>query len=239
MSDGSPMISVFARRKAFCSWWAFLVVVCLRLEQMKLITGDKVYLDVSNISTTQPSWKLSHRRLGPFTVERKIGNGAYWLWLPLSMKQIHPVFTVVKLTLAMDDPIIGRQIPPPLSPEIIDREEEWVVEDILDSKLINQKLWYLVKWKDFGMEHNSWEPQENVHAPEIVAEFYQKHLGATRHIWSAEFLSLPFQPTIMPKHHDFEGGVDARGHWNDVLRFQLKKLSDLEIYKISITHNQR
>ena len=25
--------------------------------------------------------------------------------------------------------------------------------------------------------------------------------------------------------------------WNDVLRFELKKLSDLEIYKISITHN--
>ena len=25
--------------------------------------------------------------------------------------------------------------------------------------------------------------------------------------------------------------------WNDVLRFELKKLSGLEIYKISITHN--
>ena len=27
------------------------------------------------------------------------------------------------------------------------------------------------------------------------------------------------------------------GQWNDVLRFELKKLSGLEIYKISITHN--
>ena len=26
-------------------------------------------------------------------------------------------------------------------------------------------------------------------------------------------------------------------HWNDVLRFEPKKLSGLEIYKISITHN--
>jgi hypothetical protein len=32
--------------------------------------GDKVYLDASDISTTRPSWKLSHRRLGPFPVER-------------------------------------------------------------------------------------------------------------------------------------------------------------------------
>ena len=174
--------------------------------------GNNVYLDANDISTTQPSWKLSHQRLGPFTVEQKIGNGAYWLRLPLSMKQIHPVFNMVKLTLALNDPIVGRWMPPPPPPEIIDGEEEWVVEDILDSKLINQKLQYLVKWKDFGMEHNSWEPRENVHAPDIVADFYQKHLGVARHIQLAEFFSLPFQPTIMPRCHDSEGGVDVRGH---------------------------
>ena len=53
---------------------------------------------------------------------------------------------------------------------------------------------------------NSWEPWENVHALDIIAEFYWKHLGVARHIWSAEFFSLPFQPTIMPRHHDSEGG---------------------------------
>ena len=74
------------------------------------------------------------------------------------MKQIHPVFNVVKLTSAPDDPILRRRMPPPPPPEIIDGEEEWVVEDILDSKIINRKLRYLVKWKDFGVEHNSWEP---------------------------------------------------------------------------------
>ena len=103
--------------------------------------GDKVYLDASDISTTRPSQKLSHQRLGPFTVERKVGNGAYRLHLPLSMRRIHPVFNVVKLTLAPDDPIPGRRMPPPPPPEIIDGEEEWVVEDILDSKIINRKLW--------------------------------------------------------------------------------------------------
>ena len=122
------------------------------------------------------------------------------------MKRIHPVFNVVKLTPALDDPIPGRRMPPPPPPEIIDGEEEWVVEDILDSKIINQKLWYLVKWKGFGVEHNSWEPWENVHAPDIIADFYQKHPGAARHIQSAEFFSLPFQPTIMPRCHDSEGG---------------------------------
>ena len=154
----------------------------------------------------------SHQRLSPFTVEWKVSNGAYRLHLPLSMKRIHPVFNVVKLTPAPDDPIPGRHMPPPPPLEIIDGEEEWVVEDIPDSRIINWKLRYLVKWKGFRVEHNSWEPRENVHAPDIILDFYRKHPGAARHIRSAEFFSLPFQPTIMPRRHDSEGGVDVRGH---------------------------
>jgi hypothetical protein len=108
------------------------------------------------------------------------------------MKRIHPVFNMVKLTLAPIDPIAGRRIDPPPLPEIVDGEEEWIMEDILDSKVINRKLRYLVKWKDFGVEHNSWEPQENIHAPDLVAEFHRRHPGAARHIRMTDFLSLPF-----------------------------------------------
>ena len=60
--------------------------------------GDKVYLDASDIHTTRPSQKLSHKRLGPFSIVRKVGNGAYRLRLPPSMSRVHPVFNVVKLT---------------------------------------------------------------------------------------------------------------------------------------------
>ena len=47
-----------------------------------------------------------------------------------------------------------------------------MVDEILDSKVTNRKLRYLVKWKDFGIEHNLWEPWDDVHAPDLVAEFY-------------------------------------------------------------------
>jgi len=39
--------------------------------------GDRVYLDASDIRTTRLSLKLSHRRLGPFEVERQVGPLAY------------------------------------------------------------------------------------------------------------------------------------------------------------------
>ena len=168
--------------------------------------GDRVYLDASDVHTTRPSQKLSHRRLGPFPVVQKVGSSAYCLRPPLAMKHIHLVFNMVKLTLALDDPIIRRRAPPPPLPEIIDGEEEWVVEEILDSKVINQKLRYLVKWKDFGIKHNSWEPWDHVHAPDIVAEFYWRHPGAAWHIRTTEFNTIPFQSTMVPGHHLLEGG---------------------------------
>ena len=175
--------------------------------------GDKVYLDTSNISTTRPSKKLSHRWLGPFPVEQKVGNGAYRLHLPAAMKRVHPVFNVVKLTLALEDPIVGRHAPPPPLLEIVDGEEEWVVKEILDSKVINRKLCYLVKWKDFGVEHNSWEPWDNVHAPDLVADFYRRHPGVARHIQAVDFSSLRFQYIPASGRHRPEGWVDVMGHW--------------------------
>jgi len=171
--------------------------------------GDMVFLDASDIQTTQPSGKLSHQRLGPFPIDSQFGNGVYRLRLPPSMSRLHPVFNVVKLSLAPPDPIPGRRTSLPPLPEIVDGEEEWVVEDILDSWMVNQKLHYLVKWEGFGVEHNSWEPWDNVHVLELVADFYRRHPGAARHIRMVDFCSIPFHS--VSGHHCLEGGVDVRG----------------------------
>jgi len=93
--------------------------------------GDRVFLDALDIWTTCPSQKLSHRRLGPFAVERQIRPMAYRLKLPHWMKQLHPVFNVVKLTPALDDLITGRKTedhPPPI---VINGEAEWEVRRYL------------------------------------------------------------------------------------------------------------
>src|SRR5271156_4646747 len=81
--------------------------------------------------------------------------------------------------------------------------------------MVNRKLWYLIKWEGFGIEHNSWEPWNNVHAPELVMEFYQKHPGAARQIRALDFTSIPFRSipsSIVPGRHSVKGGVDVRGH---------------------------
>ena len=63
------------------------------------------------------------------------------------MSRLHPVFNVVKLTPAPVEPIQGWHLIPPPPPKIIEGEEEWIVEEILDSRMINRKLKYLIKWE--------------------------------------------------------------------------------------------
>ena len=97
--------------------------------------GDKVFLDTSDIHTSQPSRKLAHRRLGPYSVEQQVSKNAYRLLLPHSMQHLHPVFNVVKLTCASSDLILGRQPKHPPPPEIIDDKEEYLVEEVLNSRM--------------------------------------------------------------------------------------------------------
>ena len=89
------------------------------------------------------------------------GSHAYHLCLPHSLSRLHPVFPVVKRTPAPQDPF-GHHNKPPPPPEIIDDEEHYEVEKILDSQLYHGKLQYLVKWKGFGYEENSWADENNV-----------------------------------------------------------------------------
>ena len=158
--------------------------------------GDRVYLDASDIRTTRPSHKLSHRNLGPFEIVKAVGSHAYKLKLPHSMKLLHPVFPVVKLTIAPEDPIPGRRPRPPPPPVIVNGEQEWEVEEIINSRLFRNRFEYRVKWKGYGIEEASWEPKENVNAPRLVAKFHREHPGAPRYIRRVHFNDLHFQPRL-------------------------------------------
>jgi hypothetical protein len=106
---------------------------CRREPAPIFAPGDKVWLNGSNIVTNQPSSKLSRRRLGPFAIEACIGHRAYCLALPPQLRQLHPIFLVVKLSIATPDPIPGCRCAPPPPLTLIDGEEEFKVEAILNS----------------------------------------------------------------------------------------------------------
>jgi len=106
------------------------------------------------------------------------------------MRQLHPVFNVAKLSAALEDPILGRKPQAPLPPIVVDGEEEWEVEEILDSHWHRRRFQFLVKWKGFSREHNSWEAASDVKALDLVVEYYRKHPAALRHICQTDFNTI-------------------------------------------------
>ena len=61
-------------------------------------------------------------------------------------------------------------------PDLVDGEEEYEVEKIIDSKHKGRghKLHYLIKWKGYPTSDNSWEPAENLNAKELIGEYEKR-----------------------------------------------------------------
>ena len=137
--------------------------------------GDMVLLSNKNINIRHPgSRKLLPLWLGPFRIIEQVNPVAYRLELPDSMHSIHPVFHTSVLRKYRAGPGLIR--PPP--PVELDGELEYEVERILDKRMAKFRSkhkrvpQYLIKWKGYGHEHNTWEPLSNLtHCNEILQAF--------------------------------------------------------------------
>src|SRR5487761_1336138 len=138
--------------------------------------GRKVWLEGTNLRTTRPTAKLRPKRYGPFKVTELIGATTYRLELPAQWR-IHNTFHASLLLPYQETPEHGRNFAEP-PPDLVEGQPEWEVEDILDSRVRRRKTQYLVKWKGYSDAHNSWEPKEHLHAPELLSTYHKRHQAA-------------------------------------------------------------
>lgn len=50
--------------------------------------------------------------------------------------------------------------------------DKYIIENIINKKVKNKKVYYLVKWKDYDINEATWEPKENI--PENIIKDYEK-----------------------------------------------------------------
>jgi len=142
----------------------------------KYKVGDLVLLSMKDLK-----WQMKGRRLekltkhfvDPYKVKGIVSSNAIELELPNSIK-IHPVVNVSRVRLYKSQVKGQKKISP--KPVIIEGEEEFEVEKILNKRMVRGKEKFLVRWKGYTAGEDTWENRENLeNAKELVEEFKREH----------------------------------------------------------------
>src|ERR1700748_1160269 len=133
MGQPWPEVGGAQESRCGCKW----TIKGFKKNKKKKNKGDKVWLESKNLKTTHPTTKLRALRYGPFEVTEIIRSTTYRLKLPPQWK-IHNALHASLLTPYKTTEEHGENFPQQL-PEVINGEEEWVVERVLDSRWIGQK----------------------------------------------------------------------------------------------------
>ena len=60
------------------------------------------------------------------------------------------------------------------------------------------RLQFLIKWKGYGYEENSWENESDIQAPDLIADFYRSHPGPPRRIHSMQAVTFRNRIPVLP-----------------------------------------
>ena len=130
---------------------------------------------------THPTRKLAERNLGPYKVLGKVGPQSYQIELPNTFKGVHPIFHISQLEPAHPNTIPGR-VQPPHPPVEVEGEEEYEIDEIVDSKKQKfgkqTRIYYLVKWLGYegAIDEYQWIPASDLnHAQEAVSDFHARY----------------------------------------------------------------
>ena len=131
---------------------------------------DRVLLSTKDlVFKERPTKKLIEFYVGPYAIEEVVLSNVVKLRLP-SLMRIHPVINVSQIVWYREQ--VKRQKKEEGKPVEIEGVEEWEVEKILNKKKIRGVEKYLVWWKGFMAEGDTWEKLENLkNAGEALEEF--------------------------------------------------------------------
>ena len=132
--------------------------------------GDRVLLSTKDlVFKERPTKKLTERYVGPYAIKEVVLSNVVKLQLP-SLMRIHPVINVSRIVRYKKQ--VKGQKKKEGKPVEVEGVEEWKVEKILNKKKMRGVGKYLIRWKGFMAERDTWKRKENLkNAEELIKEF--------------------------------------------------------------------
>jgi len=135
---------------------------------------SKMFLNEWNIVTAKSFKKLNDKMLDSFQIINSV-DSFYKLKL-LDTMHIHNVFHSDLLRSVVDDFLsdqkneLSRSI-------VINNEDEWKIDDILNFQRYRKRLQYRVKWKSYDNDFNWYNADDNefMNAQEMIDDFHIKY----------------------------------------------------------------
>jgi len=142
-----------------------------KVQSVLFKVGDKVLLNLKDYQTTEQALQPWYE--GLFKIIEKLSCVTFRLRMPPHYRAMHPVFHTSKLAQYSESTIHGQKsTAPPLT--LIQGQEEWEVERVLDLRQRHGKNEYLVRWKGYTQGDDTWEPEENLqNAGKKLQEYLQ------------------------------------------------------------------
>ncbi len=135
---------------------------------------SKMFLNKRNIVTTRLFKKLNDKMLDSFQIIDLV-DSFYKLKL-LETMRIHNVFHSELLRLVVNDSL-SDQKNESLKSIVMNDEDEWEIDDILNSWRYRRRLQYQVKWKSYDNDLNWYnaDDDEFMNAQEMIDDFHIKY----------------------------------------------------------------
>ena len=140
---------------------------------------SKMFLNKRNIVTARSFKKLDDKMLDSF-INLDLVNSSYKLKLSESMR-VHDVFHSDLLRSVVDDLLPGQKNE--LSGSIvINDEDEWKIDDILNFRRYRRRLQYRIKWNGYDNDLNWYnaDDDEFMNAQKIVDDFHIQYPNKSR-----------------------------------------------------------
>ncbi len=161
----------FARESLVKTWKQMMKQVNKHRKEVDYEVKSKMFLNERNIVTAKSFKKLDDKMLNSF-INLDFVDSSYKLKLSESM-HVHDVFHSDLLRSVVDD-FLSDQKNEFSDSIVINDEDEWKIDDILNFRWYRRQLQYKVKWNDYDNDLNWYNADDDkfMNAQKIVDDFH-------------------------------------------------------------------